>query len=107
MDTLSPLHAIKKERPYIDKLRIIQLIEDDFNAAMKIIISRQLMRHTDKSRVNITQTYGGRQGRITYNVMVVSQISTDITWINRSNLLITFNDCYNRMSPELCFIVLR
>ena len=31
---------LKRERPVIDKLQIIQLMETDFNAAMEIIISR-------------------------------------------------------------------
>ena len=44
----SPLHEIKKERPYIDKLRIIQFIEFDFNVTMKMILGRPLMRHAKK-----------------------------------------------------------
>ena len=101
---------LKKELPYIDKLRIIQLIEADFNAAMKILLSRRLMRHADHAGVNSNQTHGGRQGRSTYDAMIISQLSTDITRLNRSNLLVKFNDadgCYDRMRPELCSIVLR
>ena len=101
---------LKKELPYIDKLRIIQLIEADFNAAMKILLSRRLMRHADHAGANSNQTHGGRQGRSTYDAMIISQLSTDITRLNRSNLLVKFNDadgCYDRMRPELCSIVLR
>ena len=52
---------LKKELPYIDKLRIIQLIEADFNAAMKILLSRRLMRHADHAGANSNHTYGGAQ----------------------------------------------
>ena len=108
---LHSLHCmlLKKDRPYINKLRIIQLIEADFNASMKILLSRRLMRHADNAGVNSTQTHGGRQGRSTYDAMIISQLTTDIRRLNKSNLLVTFNDadgCYNRVRPELCSIVL-
>ena len=59
---LHSLHCmlLKKDRPYITKLRIIQLIEADVNASMKILLSRRLMRHAEHAGVNIAQTYGGR-----------------------------------------------
>ena len=109
---LHSLHCmlLKKDRPYINKLRIIQQIEADFNASMKILLSRRLMRHADTAGANSTQTHGGRQGRSTYDAMIISQLTTDITRLNRSNLLLMFNDadgCYDRMRPELCSIVLR
>ena len=89
---------LKKDRPYITKMRIIELIEADFNASMKILLSRRLMRHADKSGVNNAQTHGGRQGRSTYDAMIISQLTTDITRLNKSNLLVIFNDagdCYD------------
>jgi len=101
---------LKNNNPYLDKLRIIQLIETDFNGIIKILINRRLMRHTDSQRTNSNQTYGGRQGHITYDDMIISQLSTDITCLNRSNLLIIFNnadECYDRMCPQLYFLVLR
>ena len=85
METFSLLHAIKKERYYIDKLRIMQLIEADFDTVMKIIFSRSLMQHADKSGVNNTQIHGGRQCRSIYDDVIISQLSTDITRLNQSN----------------------
>lgn len=99
-----------KEQPYVDKLQIIQLIEADVNATMKMPLSRQLMRHANNAGVNISQTHIGKQGRSTYAVMNTSQLSTDITRRKIRNLLIIFNDadgCYDMMRPnKLCFIVL-
>ena len=57
------------------------------------------MRHVDNAGVNSVQTHGGRQGRSTYDAMIISQLSTDVTRLNKSNLLVTFNDadgCYDR-----------
>ena len=109
---LHSLHCmlLKKDKPYIDKLRIIQLIGADFNAALKILLSRRLMRHADGMGINSTQTHGGRQGRSTYDAMLISQLSNDITRLNHSTLITMFNDadgCYDQMRPELCSIALR
>lgn len=58
--------------PYINKLRIIQLIEADFNAAMKLLLSRRCMQHTNTTGTNSDQTHGGRQGHSTYDSMIIS-----------------------------------
>ena len=45
-----------------------------------------------------------------YDAMVISQLSTDITRLNKSNLLVMFNDadgCYDRMRPELISLLVR
>ena len=101
---------LKQDKPYLAKLRIIQLIEADFNGALKILLSRRLIRHDDTYGTNSHQTHGGRQCRSTYDVMIINQLSTDITRLNKSNILVMFNDtdgCYDRMRPELISIVLR
>ena len=100
---------LKKYRPYINKLRIIQLIEADFNAVVKRLLSRRLMRYADNAGANSTQTHSGRQGRGIYDAILTCQLSTDITRLNTSNLLIILNDtdkCYEIMRPELCSTVL-
>ena len=109
---LNSLHCmlLKKDKPYLTQLRIIQLIEADFNGALKILLSRRLMRHADTNGINSRQTHGGHQGRSTYDAMVISQLSTDITRLNNSNLLVMFNDadgCYDRMRPELISLLVR
>ena len=101
---------LKRDKPYLTQLRIIQLIEADFNGSLKILLSRRLMRHADSHGINSTQTHGGRQGRSTYDAMIIGQVSTDITRLNKSNLLVLFNDadgCYDRMRPELISVLLR
>ena len=82
---LNSLHCmlLKKDKPYLTQLRIIQLIEADFNGALKILLSRRLMRHADTHGINSTQTHGGRQGRSTYDAMIISQLSTDITRLTK------------------------
>lgn len=50
---------LKEDIPYINKLRIIQLIEADFNGATKTMLSRQLMQHADNAGINSTHTHSG------------------------------------------------
>lgn len=67
------------------------------------------MGYADNAGPNSTQTHGKRQGRITYDTMMISQLFTSITRLNKSYLLITYNDtdgCYAMMKSELCSIVL-
>ena len=67
------------------------------------------MRHADNAGTNNVETYGGRQGRCTYATMIISQLTKDITRLNKSNLYVAFNDaddCYDRMRPELYSVVL-
>lgn len=68
------------------------------------------MQYADAMGVNSTQTHGCRQDCSTYDIMIISQLSNDITVLNHSNLLIMFNDadgCYNHMPPELRTIAIQ
>ena len=60
-------------------MRIIELIEADFNASMKILLSRRIMRHVNNSGVNSAQTHDGKQVHSTYDTMNISQLTTAIT----------------------------
>lgn len=106
---LHSLHCmlLQKDKPYVDKLRIIQLIETDVNAALKILLNRRIMWYTIALGANSTQIYDGRQDRSTYDNMLIIQLSNAITRLDHSNLLLTFNDadgCYNRMWQDMCTI---
>lgn len=47
---------LKKEAlPYIHRLRIIQLFEADFNAALKILYSHRMMPHGDKNKLKASE----------------------------------------------------
>ena len=53
----------KKEQPWIHKLRIVQLFEADFNTALKFLMGRRLMRHSEINEINSHQLYGSRKGK--------------------------------------------
>ena len=42
----------KKKKPYINKLRIVQLYEADFNTMLKILLGRRLMNHGEEHELN-------------------------------------------------------
>ena len=42
----------KKPKPYLNKLRIIQLVESDFNSALTYILSHRLLHHSEYQAIN-------------------------------------------------------
>ena len=58
------LHVMlaKEDRPYIHRLRIVQLFEADFNVALKIYYSRRMMQNSEKYGLNPDQVYASRKG---------------------------------------------
>ena len=56
------LHCMiqKKAKPYINKLRIIQLYEADFKSLYKHLLGRHLVAHSELRRLNGNELYGSR-----------------------------------------------
>ena len=50
----------KSEKPYINKLRNIQITEADYNGALKYIIGRQLRKYCENNGTSSDNTFGGR-----------------------------------------------
>ena len=55
----------KKELPYSQKMRIIQLFEGNFNGALKFLMGRHLMWYITKQGIVNAATYGSRLGKTT------------------------------------------
>ena len=53
----------KKEKPYIDKLRNIQLTEADYNGGLKYIIGRRLRNYCEVNGSGSADTFGGRNNK--------------------------------------------
>ena len=74
---------LKKEAlPYIHRLRIIQLFEADFNAALKILYSHRMMPHGDKTNFSGEQAQGARKGRTPQDLIINLQytaINSEVT----------------------------
>ena len=97
----------KKDLPYINKLRIIQLFEADFNTTLKLIYSRELMKMGDKLQINSDETYGARKGRNTHGALMIYQSNFGLAQLLKRNISILDSDatgCYDRIPHNLLTI---
>ena len=106
------LHCMlqKKRARYIDKLRIIQLFEADFNSALKYILGRKLLYHGEDQCINSNQTHGSRPGRSTHDALTITTLSADLARLERLTMIIIFNDtagCYDRMLHNFMTVTAR
>ena len=60
----------KEVLPYAHRMRIIQKLEGDFNAAMKYTIGRQFMQHMYKHKLNSDATYGGLRNKNCHQMLL-------------------------------------
>ena len=110
VDTELALYDTKEKRPYINKLRIVQLYEADLNTMLKILLGRQLMKHGETHGLNGHQLYGSRKGKSTYDTLITVRIIYDIARVQRDYVVSMFNDLmiyYDRVRPALNTVTTR
>ena len=106
------LHCMiqKMEQPFVNKLRIVQLYEADFNTMLKFIIGRRLMQYGEKHGLNGHQLYGSCKGRSTYDALITVRIIYDMARTQQDYIISIFNDlkgCYDRVRPAVNTITTR
>ena len=100
----------KKDEPYSQKLRIIQLFEGDFNGGLKYLLGRQLIKHATKTGIIDNEAYGSRTGKTANEAILNLQLLYDNHRIWKKNLGLLFNDadkCFDRITINLADIALR
>ena len=90
----------KMKEPYVDKLRIIQLFEGDFNGGLKYFLGRLLMQHITKQQYVDKETYGSRMGKSAPEALITLQtlFAHCATWNITVSMM--FNDaagCFDRI----------
>ena len=98
-------HMLEKipNYPLLDKLRIIQLVEADFNIYQKIKIGRAFMNHLEDNSLLPNELYGGRKHRSTSEPIQIQRTIFDITRQQKTPLISITVDaeaCYDRMVPN-------
>lgn len=86
----------------LEKLRMIQLVEADFNMYLKVKISKELMRHAEKHQLLERGMYGGRERCTVHDPIMIQSLLFDIT--RQQNMrMISINldaeKCYDRIAP--------
>ncbi len=87
------------------KLRIIQLFEGDFNAALKYLLGRVLMKYMTEEGLHDKEVFGSRVGKTAPEAILNLQLAYDNHRIWNKIILTLFNDaegCYDRIVPSLC-----
>ena len=100
----------KKNNPYSQKLRIIQLFEGDFNGALKYIMGRKLMYHMTSSKGVDGDVYGSRTGKTAIEALLNLQLVFDHHRIWKKTFAMIFNDadgCFDRIPPPLAAMALQ
>jgi hypothetical protein len=97
----------KDDKPYIHRLRIIQLFEGDFNGALKFLLGRLLMYHIVKSKQCSPQAFGSIPGRTAHEALLTLQLVYDNSRLTKQPTASLFNDaagCYDRIHPLLSYL---
>jgi hypothetical protein len=100
----------KRNKPYIHRLRIIQLFEGDFNGGLKYLLGRKLMQHMVKHNLIPPETYGSIPGRNATEAMKLLQLFYENHRLLKRDMAIVFNDadgCYDRIRPNMVDITMR
>ena len=95
---------------YIDRLRIIQLLEPDYNGLMKMKINKELMYHPETENILGNDMHGGRQHRTAHDAMITQQLLINIAAQQQRSVTILNLDaskCYDRIFPNIANIALR
>jgi hypothetical protein len=96
--------------PNINRLRIIHLLEADFNFFLKLQWGHRLVRHTDKFNLLNEGQYGSRLGRTTMDSITLIQLTTNLSRLLKVNLARFDNDasaCYDRIIVALGMLAAR
>ena len=95
----------KMRQPLLQKLRIVQLFEGDFNAGLKYLIGRKLMQHMNDKKLHDPETFGSRSGKTAPEALINLQLLFDHCRMWKKPVGCIFNDaigCYDRIVPILC-----
>ena len=100
----------KTNKPIVTKLRIIQLFEGDFNAALKYLLGKKLMKYMHENDIHDSETFGSRIGKTAPEAVQNIRLLCDHSRIWKKTTAIFFNDaegCYDRIPPNLCSLTMQ
>jgi ribonuclease HI len=93
--------------PRIDKLRVIQLFEADFNLTLGIFWGRKLVKQSEQYKALGNEQWGSRPGRQALDPAMLKELTYEVATTTRQNIATFDNDakaCYDRIIMSLAAI---
>jgi hypothetical protein len=97
-------------KPLLHKLRVIHILEADYNLALKEIFGRRLMYNCELGGTLGNQQDGFRKGRSTMRTLLQNELFNDYNKRLRVNNFIGLTDisgCFDRILPSLISLINR
>ena len=98
----------KEDLPLYWRLRIIQLFEGDFNAALNLLFGRRQMWYRDQKGLNSEATFGGRKGKGCHQALTRIQYTAEHSRIMRTPMALIDVDatgCFDRITGCLLSLI--
>ena len=94
---LTSYHAMiqKKDKAWANAMRIIQLLEGDYNAGLRYLVQRRGVAYAEQNDIYSGSTYGGRKGKNTHQVLGRIQATNEYCRLARTPAALADVDAIN------------
>jgi len=100
----------EKGKPKINRLRMIHLVETDFNFIIRLIWGKNFVYHNEKQGSYHSNQYGGRKGQQGQSAALNKKLTLEVTRHFKTPMMMVDKDakaCYDRILGYLTVFALR